>query len=32
MVEKLKTAGLDKLQIEAQTQLDAFVKEYNSNK
>lgn len=32
MSEKLKTAGIDKIQTEVQAQLDAYVKEYNSTK
>lgn len=32
MSEKLKTAGIDKLQAAVQEQLDAYVKEYNSTK
>ncbi len=30
MADKLKAAGIDKLQAEVQAQLDAYVKEYNS--
>lgn len=32
MKEKLEAAGIGKIQAEVQAQLDAFVKEYNSNK
>ncbi len=32
MAEKLKAAGIDKLQAEVQAQIDAYVKEYNAAK